>query len=112
MPEFVAFSVVILLLLGAYWSLVVFPKQREFKNHNQYVRTLGPGDEVITFGGIIGTITAMDTDAGVAYVKIAEGVVIKVLTAALTRPYVPDDVALHAQVGVDPTAEDKVRRQA
>ncbi len=52
MPEFVAFSVVILLLLGGYWSMVVFPKQRAFKKHNVYVRTLGPGDEVITFGGI------------------------------------------------------------
>jgi preprotein translocase subunit YajC len=112
MPEFVAFSVVILLLLGAYWSLVVFPKQRAFKRHNEYVRTLGPGDEVITFGGIIGTITSLDGDAGVAYVKIAEGVEVKVLTAALTRPYVPEEVSLHARVGIDPQAEQEVRRGA
>jgi preprotein translocase YajC subunit len=110
MPEFVAFSVVILLLLGAYWSLVVFPKQRAFKRHNEYVRLLGPGDEVITFGGIIGTIISMDSEAGIAYVKIAEGVEVKVLTAALTRPYVPDEVALHARVGIDPSAEHEVRR--
>ncbi len=112
MPEFVAFSVVILLLLGGYWSLVVFPKQRAFKKHNEYVRLLGPGDEVITFGGIIGTITSMDSDAGVAYVRIAEGVEVKVLTAALTRPYVPDEVALYARVGIDPAAEKEVRRSA
>ena len=109
MAEFVAFSVVIILLLGAYWSLVIFPKQREFKKHNQYVRTLGLGDEVITFGGIIGTITSMDSEAGVAYVQIAEGVQVKVLTAALSRPYQPDDVALHAQVGIDPSAETRIR---
>jgi preprotein translocase subunit YajC len=112
MPEFVAFSVVVLLLLGAYWSMVVFPKQRAFKKHNQYVRTLGPGDEVITFGGIIGTITSMDSEAGVAYVKIAEGVEVKVITASLTRPYVPEEVALHARVGIDPAAEAQVRRGA
>jgi preprotein translocase subunit YajC len=112
MPEFVAFSVVILLLLGAYWSLVVFPKQRAFKKHNAYVRTLGSGDEVITFGGIIGTITSMDSEAGTAYVKIAEGVEVKILTAALTRPYEPEQVALHAQVGIDPAAEREVKRSA
>jgi len=112
MPEFVAFSVVILLLLGGYWSLVVFPKQREFKKHNQYVQTLGPGDEVITFGGIIGTITRMEAETGVAYVKIAEGVEVKAITASLTRPYIPEEVALHAQVGIDPEAEAKVRRGA
>src|SRR5258706_11386705 len=109
MQEFVAFSVVILLLMSGYWSMVIFPRQRAFKKHNIYVRALGPGDEVITFGGIIGTLISMDAEAGVAYVRIAEGVEVKVLTAALTRPYQPDEVALHAQVGVDPTAETRIR---
>jgi preprotein translocase subunit YajC len=95
--------------MGGYWSLVVFPKQRAFKKHNLYVRTLAVGDEVITFGGIIGTITSLDNDSGVAYVNIANGVEVKVLTAALSRPYQPDDVALNAQVGVDPTAEARIR---
>ena len=109
MAEFVAFSVVIILLLGAYWSLVIFPKQREFKKHNQYVRTLGLGDEVITFGGIIGTLRRVDSEHGVAYVQIADGVEVKMLTAALTRPYQPDDVALNAQVGVEPGAETRIQ---
>jgi preprotein translocase subunit YajC len=109
MQEFVAFSVVMLLLMAGYWSMVIFPRQRAFKKHNLYVRTLGPGDEVITFGGIIGTIISMDAAAGTAQVRIADGVEVKVLTAALTRPYEPDDVALSAQVGVDPTAETRIR---
>lgn|SRR5690348_10959206 len=109
MTEFVAFSVVILLLMAGYWSMVVFPRQRAFKNHNLYVRKLAPGDEVITYGGIIGTLISVDSDAGVAYVRIAEGVEVKMLTAALTRPYQPDEVALQAQVGVDPTAETRIR---
>jgi len=109
MPEFVAFSVVIILLMGAYWSLVIFPRQRAFKKHNVYVRTLGPGDEVITFGGIIGTLRRVDAEQGVAYVQIADGVEVKVLTASLTRPFEPDDVALNAQVGVEPGAESRIR---
>src|SRR5262249_12623386 len=109
MGEFVAFSVVMLLLMGGYWSMVVLPKQRAFKKHNQYVRTLGPGDEVITFGGIIGNIISMDNEAGTAQVEIADGVVVKMLTASLSRPYQPDDVALNAQVGIDPKAETRIR---
>lgn len=104
MSEFIAFGTVIILMLVAYWSLVIFPKQRDFKKHNQYVRTLQVGDEVITFGGIIGTVTRMDAEAGVAYVQIADGVEVKVLTAALTRPYVKDEVAASAQIGVDEPA--------
>ncbi|SRR5258706_10794086 len=108
MAEFVAFSVVLLLLLGGYWSMVILPRQRAFKKHNVYVRQLGSGDEVITFGGIIGTITSMDAEAGVAYVRIAEGVEVKVITASLTRPFQPDDVALNAKVGVEPGAESRI----
>ena len=112
MEEFAVFSFVVILGLLAYWSLVIFPRQRDFKKHNQYVQTLKVGDEVITFGGIIGTINSMDTQSGVAYVKVAEGVELKMLTASLTRPYVPDDVALNAQVGIDPVAEAKLRGRA
>jgi preprotein translocase subunit YajC len=107
MPEFVAFSTIILLMIAAYWSLVVFPKQRDFKKHNLYVQTLSVGDEVITYGGIIGTISRMDTDAGVAYVKVADNVELKMLTAALTRPYIPDEVAASATIGVDASASTK-----
>ena len=109
MSEFVVFSVVVLLLMGAYYSMIIMPKQREFKKHNQLVRQLGAGDEVITFGGIIGVVSSIDPDAGVAYVQIADNVEVKVLTAALSRPYQPDDVALNAQVGVDPSAEVRIR---
>lgn len=99
--EIVAVAIVLTLALAGYWSLVIFPKQRDFKKHNQYVRSLATGDEVITYGGIIGTITRMDGDAGVAWVKIAEGVEVKVLTAALSRPYVPEEIASNAAIGVE-----------
>jgi preprotein translocase subunit YajC len=104
MGEFVAFSMIILLLLAAYWSLVIFPRQRDFKRHNNFVRTLKVGDEVITFGGIIGHVTLLDPEHGVAYVKIADGVEVKVLSAALSRPYVREEVAANAQIGVEPNA--------
>lgn len=106
--EILAFSTVILLLVAAYWSMVVYPKQRDFKKHNQYVRTLKVGDEVVTYGGIIGTISSMDAEAGVTYVKVADGVELKMLSAALSRPYMPEDVALNARIGVEPTAKAKV----
>src|SRR5688572_20348014 len=94
--EIVAVGIVLILILAAYWSFVVFPKQRDFKKHNNYVLTLRVGDEVITYGGIIGTIARMDQDSGLAWVKVAENVELKMLTAALTRPYVPDEVAANA----------------
>jgi len=110
MGEFVAFSFIIVLLLAGYWSLVIFPKQREFKKHNQMVTGLHTGDEVITFGGIIGTITQIEPEAGVAFVKIAEGVIVKCITASLSRPYIPDDVSMAARIGLEPGIENQLEK--
>ncbi|HVO44650.1 MAG TPA: preprotein translocase subunit YajC [Aggregatilineales bacterium] len=112
MQEFAAFSVVIILALAAYWSMIVYPRQRAFKKHNQYVLTLQPGDEVITAGGIIGTISSMDAESGTAMVKVADGVELKVLTAALSRPYVPEEIALSSKIGVEPEAEAQANSRA
>jgi preprotein translocase subunit YajC len=109
MSEFIAFSTIIILILLAYWSLVIYPKQRDFKKHNKYVRSLNVGDEVITFGGIIGVITRMDKESGVSYVKVADNVELKLLAAAVTRPYVPEDVAFNANIGVEDPAAQSVQ---
>jgi preprotein translocase subunit YajC len=110
MGEFVAFSFIIILLLAGYWSLVLFPKQRDFKKHNQMVTGLRAGDEVITFGGIVGTIIQIEPEAGVAMVKIADGVVVKCITASLSRPYVPDEVSMSARIGIEPGIENQLQK--
>jgi preprotein translocase subunit YajC len=92
MNEFVVLAVVIVLALGAYWSLVIFPRQREFQKQQKYVRQLHAGDEMITFGGIIGRVQTIDADAGIALVEIADGVVVRMVTASLLRPYDPEEL--------------------
>jgi preprotein translocase subunit YajC len=111
MGEFIAFSFVMLLVLAAYWSFVILPRQRMFRKHNKYVRTLSVGDEVITAGGLVGTLTRMEADRGIAYVQIADGVEVKVLTTALSRPFDPEEVAITANLGVDPTADQRLQQR-
>lgn len=101
MGEFIAFSFILLVLMAAYYSFVIVPRQRIFRQHNKYVRTLVVGDEVITAGGIIGTLTQMDAEHGVAYITIAEGIEIKVLSAAISRPFDAAEVAQSAQIGLE-----------
>lgn len=100
MPEFVLLAIIMVLGLGAYWSLVTFPKQREFQKRQRFVRALGVGDEVITAGGIIGKVVAVDGDKGIAHVEIAEGVVIRLVAAAMLQAYDPERIAQDAQQGI------------
>jgi preprotein translocase subunit YajC len=80
-----------LLFIAGYYSLVYFPKQRAFKKHQEYVTTLREGEEVITHSGIIGVITELDKEVGVAKVRIAEGLEVRMVAAALIQRYEPAD---------------------
>lgn len=97
MDEFLLVGLLLVLGLGAYWSMVLFPRQREFQKQQKYVRSLQAGDEMITYGGIIGRVLEIDADRGIARVEIAEGVVVRVVTASLIRPYDPEELAASAQ---------------
>ena len=98
--ELIGTLVILLLVIAAYWSLVVLPKQQEFKKHQRYVRELSVGDQVVTYGGIIGTIIALEADEGEAVVRIAEGVDVRMITAAISQAYNPTELARNARLGV------------
>jgi preprotein translocase YajC subunit len=100
MQEFVLVGVILLLGMGAYWSMVLFPKQRDFQKRQRYVSTLNAGDEVITYGGIIGKVREVDSDKGIAYVEIADGIVVRLITAALVQPYDAEEIARNARLGL------------
>ena len=98
MQEFALLSVVMLLALGAYWSVVVFPKQRSFQKRQQFARSLMKGDEIITYGGIIGKIVDIDAESGVSQVEIADGVIVRLLNDALMQPYEAEEIARNARI--------------
>lgn len=105
MEEFILIGILLLLGLGAYWSMVIFPRQRDFQKQQRYVRAARAGDEMITFGGIVGRVLDIDADKGIAHVEIADGVVVRMLTASLLRPYDPSEFA-------QPTQENKASESA
>lgn len=99
MQEFALLAFVMVLALGAYWAMIIFPKQRDFQKRQRYVRSLNVGDEVVTYGGVIGKVVAVEPDQGTAQLEIAPGVTIRILTAALVQPYDPEVFANAARKG-------------
>jgi preprotein translocase subunit YajC len=47
------------LLLIAMWFLTIRPQQQRLRNQRALVASLQVGDEVVTVGGLIGTVTAV-----------------------------------------------------
>jgi len=68
-----------LLLLGMFalfYFLLIRPQQKRAKEHKEMVDGLKPGDEVVTGGGVLGRVSAVNEQF--ASVEIATGVSVKV----------------------------------
>jgi len=57
------------------YFLLIRPQQKRAKDHKGLLKALKKGDEVVTNGGVIGKITAVDESF--AEVEIASGVIVK-----------------------------------
>jgi preprotein translocase subunit YajC len=79
--------VYLLILVAAFFFLVVRPQRRQMAAHRALVASLDPGDEVITTGGIVGTIRGLDED--IVELEIAPSVVVRVARGAVTRQVTP-----------------------
>lgn len=101
MQELVLVGVILALAMGAYWAMVLFPRQRDFQKRQLMARELAEGDEIITFGGIIGRVRRIDSPMGIAEVEIADGVIVRLVIAAMVQRYDPEEIATNAQMGLD-----------
>ena len=70
-----------LVFLALMWFLLIRPQQQRVRRQQELVASLVVGDEVITAGGILGRIVALDDDE--ASLEVAPGVVLRVLRPAV-----------------------------
>lgn len=75
------------LLAVVFFVLVVRPQRRQVAAHRALVANLGVGDEVITAGGLYGTIRALRDET--IELEVADGVVIRLARGAVARPAGP-----------------------
>jgi len=71
------------LIFVLFYFLLIRPQQKRAKQHKEMVAALKEGDEVITAGGFLGTVTGIDDNF--ASVKIAENTVVKVQRSSITQ---------------------------
>ena len=79
----------ILLMFAAMYFLLIAPQRKKQKEHEAMLTKLGPGDEVVTAGGIFGVITSVKDDRFVvrigdnnAKVEVGKGFISSVVKKA------------------------------
>ena len=73
-----------LLVFLIFWLLMIRPQQKKVKEHQAAVSAIKKGDEVITGGGIRGSVTRV-LDEREAEVEIAQGVKVRVVKTTISQ---------------------------
>ena len=73
-----SFLIMMVAIFAIMWFFMIRPQQNRQKEIQNFQNSLQEGIQVITGGGIYGTVKKIDLANGIIEVKIAEGVVIKV----------------------------------
>ena len=80
------FIIVILILM---WFLLIRPQRRRQVESQRLLDSLSVGQEIVTAGGLYGTITELEEDE--ARVEIAEGIEVRVAKRAIAGVVSEDD---------------------
>jgi preprotein translocase subunit YajC len=86
-----SFLLPLVLIGGVFYFIMVRPQQRRVKEQRSLLRALEVGDDVMTSGGIFGTIVDIDDDEDVVTVEIASGTNVRILRAGISRRLTADD---------------------
>jgi preprotein translocase subunit YajC len=83
------FLISLVLMVGIFYFLLIRPQQRRVRQQRELVDSLAVGDEVVTIGGMFGTIFEMD-DEGVT-LDVGSGTRIRFVKQAIARKFVREE---------------------
>lgn len=64
----------LVLLFGLFYLLLIKPQQARVRDHNQLIKELSPGDQVVTMGGLHGKVKVVNDET--VELEVADGVVV------------------------------------
>ncbi|WP_434743665.1 preprotein translocase subunit YajC [Micromonospora sp. SH-82] len=73
----------IALLFGVMYFMMIRPQQKRRREAEQMQSALAPGDEVVTIGGLYGTVTGVDDET--VLLEVAPGVQTRYARPAIAR---------------------------
>ncbi|MBW3614242.1 MAG: preprotein translocase subunit YajC [Actinobacteria bacterium] len=88
-------------LLVVMYFLLIRPQQQRVKAQRSLVSSLAVGDEIVTVGGLVGRIVALDDDT--ATVETTPGTVLRFRRAAISGRITPQH---SAEPDTSPISED------
>ena len=73
-----SFLIMMVVIFAIMWLFMIRPQQKKQKEIQKFQNALTEGQQVVTGGGIYGTVKKIDLASGIVEIEIAKGVVIRV----------------------------------
>jgi preprotein translocase subunit YajC len=86
----------VVVLLGLFWLLLVRPQRAGARRQQELLASLEPGDEIVSAGGLYGTIRTLGEEE--LEVEIADGLVVRMARGAVAGVVEHDEEDVQAAV--------------
>lgn len=73
----------LVLFMGVFYLFLIRPQQRRMKEHQELIASVEPGDDILTNGGLYGTIVAIDGQ--IAELEVADGITVRIARSAIAE---------------------------
>ena len=90
------------LLIGVFYFLLIRPQKKRVEQHQQLIGSVDVGDEIVTIGGLYGTITAIGDDD--FELEPSPGTRLRFVKSAIARR-ITEDLAADEEETVDEVGE-------
>ena len=80
-----------LLMIVGFYFLLIRPQRNRQRQQQAVLASLEVGDEVMTTGGIFGTIVEIDDDEGIITLEIAPGTRIRMVRSGIAQRFVEEE---------------------
>lgn len=77
-------SLIFLLLVGVVFYLMLYrPNKKRIDAHRRLIESIDVGDEIVTIGGLFGTVTTITAEQ--FHIELAPGTTVKLAKSAVAR---------------------------
>ena len=100
----------LVLIFVVFYFLLIRPQQKKQKAHREMLGELRRGDRIVTAGGVIGTITRVNSETELT-VEIAEGVRVKVVRGMVSDVIAKTEARGASDDGADGDADSGKKKK-
>jgi len=93
--------IVLLALLVLFWLFIIKPQRRRLHDQRQLHSSVAVGDEIVTMGGLLGHVRAINEDDDTLEVEIAPGTNVRVARRGVAAVLSPEEEGLRAEPSND-----------